>query len=78
MSFRYNGLLQCTEPLEKRGRRLFGNKAEMVTPTYSSDDSLTIKVRAAVPVLQVEQCSLPAQCLAGEVGLATLSRNGRS
>ena len=73
VSFRYNGLLQCTESLEKRGRRLFGNKAEMVTPTYSSDDSLTIKVRAAVPVLEVEQCSLPAQCLAGEVGLATLS-----
>lgn len=45
----------------------------MVTPTYSLDDSLTIKVRAAVPVLQVEQCSLPAQCLAGEVALATLS-----
>jgi hypothetical protein len=72
VSYRFNSSLLCRESLRKTGARLHATRAEMLTPTYGDDASLTLTVSPPGPALAVDTSSLPSQLLAGEVVQSSL------
>lgn len=81
VTYRFNGLLACKEDLDKKGKRLHSTKAQMLTPTYDTNKSLTLKVIGSSALLKVrETMTMPSgSLLAGEIvsGSLELSNAGQ-
>jgi hypothetical protein len=71
ISFLFNGILRCIEPLSRRGKRLNKTREHLLTPTYAPDEHLSIKVAQPVPSLSISHAELPTELLAGEIVDAT-------
>ena len=66
ISFMFHRFFPCTQPLGKRGKRLFGTKQQRLTPTYAKDTSLTIEIGASRPRIRALLKGVPDQLYHGE------------
>ncbi|ORY24398.1 ER-golgi trafficking TRAPP I complex 85 kDa subunit-domain-containing protein [Naematelia encephala] len=79
VSFLFHRFFPCTQPLRKRGKRLYATKAHRLDPTYATDTSLSIVVERSKPRLKVELDGLPEAMYEGEVveGVVKLMNSGK-
>lgn len=66
VNFLFHKFFPCTQSLTRKGKRLYGTKAQRINPTYGKDSTLTVDVGRPRPRLRLDLIAVPEEVYAGE------------
>jgi hypothetical protein len=78
-TFLFHRFFPCIQSLLRKGKRLHATKAQRINPTYGTDTTLTVEIKAARPSLAVELTGVPDVLYEGEEveGMLRMTNTGR-
>jgi hypothetical protein len=79
VKFNFHRFFPYEQVLARRGRRLHATKEQRITPTYSTDTSMSVQIEPARPVISARLAGLPDTVFAGEevVGTIEIRNDGK-
>lgn len=74
MNFRFDSLIDCSQALKKKGKRLQTTLIQRLGHVYTHEQSMQVRVRGEVPMLEIVASEkLPSQVYDGESFLSSIS-----
>ncbi|PLW17316.1 hypothetical protein PCANC_14138 [Puccinia coronata f. sp. avenae] len=74
VKFKFDSLIECSQALKKKGKRLQSTLVQRLGRVYTSDESMQVRVRGEVPMLEIlPSDDIPSSMYDGESLLSTIS-----
>ena len=74
VKFRFDSLIDCSQALKKKGKRLQTTLIQRLGRVYTHDQSMQVRVRGEVPMLEIVASEkLPSKVYDGESFLSSIS-----